>query len=114
VFKTYSYLKRGKKHRLAMLVELLEVKSVVKDHAHHTGAAISTGNLDSVHVGLNDAGEGRHNFDNLRGGNILTLPAEAVTNAVHEMHAPVGISRKEIAGADIAIEKNQASHFESK
>jgi len=74
-----------------MLVELLEVEGAVKDHAHHTGAAVFAGDLDSIYVGVNDAGEGGDSLGDLGGGDVLALPAEGVSNAVHKVKATIGV-----------------------
>lgn len=98
--------KKEKKERWLLpgvLVQLLEVNVIIADNPGHAGAAIFSWNLDSVHVGLMNSGENGQNLGHLGGGDVLSLPAEGVANAVNEVEVSSLVLADKISGSEVLV-----------
>src|SRR5262249_50087824 len=70
----------------------------VREHdGRHPGAAVGTGDLHAVDVGLGDAGRPVQHVADLLRGDVLSLPAEGVADAIDEVEVPGRVAAEEIA-----------------
>src|SRR6266581_2753565 len=71
----------------------------VGDERGHTGPAVGPGKGHAIDVGFPDGGEGADRLRDLRGRDVLALPAERVADTVDEIEVAVRVPSHEVTGA---------------
>src|SRR5205809_5899938 len=71
----------------------------VGDERGHTGPAVGPGKGHAIDVGFPDGGEGADRLRDLRGRDVLALPAERVADTVDEIEVAVRVPSHEVPGA---------------
>src|SRR5215471_18654287 len=94
----------GTRIRRQILFEIarqhLKIEISSRHQRRHAGLALAARHLDTVDVRLFHARKNRERFGDFRGGDVLSLPAEGVAGAVHEIEIAVLVAAHEIAGAE--------------
>ena len=85
-----------------MLEELLEVQVTIVNDPGHASTPVLAWDLDTVHVRFDNSGEHGKHLCHLGGRDILTLPAEGISNAVHKADISLAVFRQEIAGPEVS------------
>src|SRR3954447_7406145 len=81
----------------------LDVKALVHHDRAHAGAAIGAGDVDAVGGGIDHAGEIAYGVVDLRGRDVLALPAKGVADAIDEVEEAFLVEPHQIAGAEPGI-----------
>ncbi len=86
----------------AQAVEI-EFGDIVDHQSRHPGAAFVAGNRDAVDDGFFDALERRDRLGDLRGRDVLALPAKGVADPVDEVEIAAAVAPHQVAGAEPGV-----------
>ena len=93
--------------RVEMRAQGREIDRIVGDDRRHAGAALVARHGDAVHGGVADAAEAADGFGDLRGRNVLALPAKSVADPVDEIEIAALVAPHQVAGAEPGVARRE-------
>src|SRR3984885_6425515 len=89
----------GRQTAHQVLAKSRQVQGIFGNDRSHTSPAFGGGNRYTINVGVLDTRKCADSLRNLRGGDVLTFPAEGITDAIDKIEISLLVLPHQIAGA---------------